>query len=52
MTLTVFADEDAESHAGAPVSLVAQLMQADHFDFDVGLRPGGSRRNRGIEQSA
>jgi hypothetical protein len=52
VTLAVFADENAESHACAPVALVAQLVQADDFGFDVALRSGGSGRNRSAEQSA
>ena len=41
MTLPIFADQDAESHARAPVTLIAQLVQADDFSFDIGLRSGG-----------
>jgi hypothetical protein len=52
VTLAVFADENAESHARAPIALVAQLVQADDFGFDVALRFGRSGRNRSAEQSA
>jgi hypothetical protein len=41
MTLTVFADQDAESHASAPVSLVAQLMQADYSASMLGCALAG-----------
>jgi hypothetical protein len=52
MTLAIFANEDTESHARAPVALVAQLVKADNFGFDIALRHGGSGRNRGVEQSS
>jgi hypothetical protein len=52
MPLPIFADQDAESHARAPVTLIAQLVQADDFSFDIGLRSGGSGWNRCAEQSA
>jgi hypothetical protein len=52
MTLAIFADQDPEAHARAPVTLIAQLVQADDFGFDIGLRSGGSGWNRCAEQSA
>lgn len=45
VTLAVFADENAESDARAPVALVAQLVQANDLGFDVALCAGGSGRN-------
>jgi hypothetical protein len=52
VTLAVFADENAESDARAPVALVAQLVQANDLGFDVALCAGGSGRNRNTEQRA
>ena len=52
VTLAVFADEHAKSHAGASVALVAQLVQAEDFSLDVALRSGWSERNQNAEQSA
>ena len=47
MTLLILADQDAETHAGLPVTLVAKLMEAENFRFHRVLGPGGRRDDRG-----
>jgi len=50
VTLLVLADQDAESNAGAPVALVAQLVKSEDFSLNVALslrsRRGQRHRNQ------
>jgi hypothetical protein len=39
VTLPVFADQYAETDAGAFVASIAELMESDHLGFDVALCP-------------
>jgi hypothetical protein len=42
VTLLILSDQDSEPHTRTPVTLVAELMKANHFGLDVVL---GTRRS-------
>jgi hypothetical protein len=42
VALLVLADQNAEAHAGAPITLFAKLMEANYFRLSIALRLTGS----------